>query len=86
PQPGQLTGTCLLFGGPAAAGDTAAPRTLGTQVVTVTEGAAFRRVDRLRYEIAPGRAEHCTRLLAALAEDGLTPDRILHTWARGADP
>ncbi|MEW2218411.1 SDR family NAD(P)-dependent oxidoreductase [Streptomyces sp. NPDC006990] len=86
PEPGQLTGTCLLFAGSAAAGDAAALRTLGTQVVTVTEGAAFRRVDRLRYEIAPGRAEHCTRLLAALAEDGLTPDRILHTWARGADP
>ncbi|WP_431980527.1 SDR family NAD(P)-dependent oxidoreductase [Streptomyces qinglanensis] len=86
PRPGQLSGTCLLFGGSAATGDTAALRTLGTQVVTVTEGAAFRRVDRLRYEIAPGREEHCTRLLAALAEDGLTPDRVLHTWARGADP
>ncbi|WP_346660113.1 SDR family NAD(P)-dependent oxidoreductase [Streptomyces sp. WMMB303] len=90
PRPGRLTGTCLLFGGSAAdtpdAADTAAPRPLGTQVVTVTEGTAFRRVHRLRYEIAPGRAEHCTRLLADLAEDGLTPDRILHTWARGADP
>ncbi|MER5705791.1 SDR family NAD(P)-dependent oxidoreductase, partial [Micromonospora sp. NPDC002296] len=79
PTPGPLAGTCLVLGDAEVAG-------VGERVVTVAAGAAFRRVDRLRYEIAPGRAEDHTLLLAALARDGLRPDRVLHTWARGADP
>ncbi|MBO8191789.1 SDR family NAD(P)-dependent oxidoreductase [Streptomyces oryzae] len=87
--PGPLSGTCLVFGDSPVLGDSAAGSAhagVGEQVVTVAAGADFRRVDRLRYEIAPGRAEHYSRLLDALARDGLRPDRVLHTWARGADP
>ncbi|HWH00459.1 MAG TPA: SDR family NAD(P)-dependent oxidoreductase, partial [Pilimelia sp.] len=79
PPAAPLPGTCLVLG------DTAPPG-VGERVVTVAAGAGFRRVHRLRYEIAPGRADDYARLLTALARDGLRPDRVLHTWARGADP
>ena len=79
PPPGSPSGTCLVFGDTAPAG-------VGELVVTVTAGGGFRRLDRSRYEISPGRAEDHTSLLAALARDGIRPHRVLHTWARGADP
>ncbi|MEV4315703.1 SDR family NAD(P)-dependent oxidoreductase [Actinocrispum sp. NPDC049592] len=73
---GTFTGTCLVLGDAVVSRDQ----------VTVVAGAGFRRVDRLRYEISPGRAEDYPRLLAALAEDGLRPGHVVHAWLRGADP
>ncbi|QBQ60372.1 Polyketide synthase PksL [Saccharomonospora xinjiangensis] len=79
PRPGRPDGTCLVFG------DTA-PTGVGAHVVTVGAGEGFRRCGPRRYEIAPGRAGDYTRLFAALREDGVRPDRIVHTWSRGTSP
>ncbi|MCP2251335.1 Acyl transferase domain-containing protein [Prauserella aidingensis] len=78
PAAGELDGPCLVFG-------QAALRVHGT-LVRVTEAAAFRKLDSARYELDPARDEDYTRLLEALAEDGIDPGHVVHSWLRDATP
>jgi acyl-CoA synthetase (AMP-forming)/AMP-acid ligase II/short-subunit dehydrogenase involved in D-alanine esterification of teichoic acids/acyl carrier protein len=55
-------------------------RSAGLICATVEIGAAFERLDRGRYRIAPGAADHYRTLLRALADDQIAPDQILHLW------
>jgi len=53
----------------------------GGQVVTVTSGDAFAAVGERRYTLPPASAEGYTALLAALREQALLPQTILHLWS-----
>ena len=57
-------------------------RSAGQQVVTVRAGDAFARLAADSYCLAPERGrEGYDRLLADLATNGFTPDRIAHFWS-----
>jgi acyl transferase domain-containing protein len=57
----------------------------GHEVFTVRTGAAFARLHKRGFTLRPGEREDCERLLAALAESGDLPERIVHLWAVTAD-
>jgi acyl transferase domain-containing protein len=65
-------------GGAGLAEKLAAP---GRTIVAVSIGADFKREHRQRYAIDPGESEPYQELFAALAEDGLTPRRIVHAFS-----
>lgn len=76
-------GTWLLFadaGGTGAALGAALSSRGGT-CVTVTAGAAYRRLDATRYELDPARREDVAALLTELAAAGTRPDGIVHAWS-----
>ncbi|MFF7357291.1 SDR family NAD(P)-dependent oxidoreductase [Streptomyces filipinensis] len=81
PAPQGPPGTWLLFAdtGTAAAGLGSALRSRGATCLTVTAGAAYRKVDAAHYELGAER-EDVAALLADLAAAGVRPDGIVHAW------
>ncbi|BAU88120.1 hypothetical protein SLA_7254 [Streptomyces laurentii] len=76
-------GTWLLFtdAGGTAAGLAEGLRARGAVCLTVSAGAAFRKVDKDRYEVGPERREDAAALLADLAASDIRPDGIVHAGA-----
>ncbi|MET9831647.1 SDR family NAD(P)-dependent oxidoreductase [Streptomyces sp. NPDC006385] len=57
----------------------------GTDVVLVTPGAGFDRLDDGHYTVAPGAQDDYAALLDRLG-DGRAPAAVLHTWCHADDP
>ena len=57
----------------------------GDEVVAVSAGERFAKVDDRAYTINPRRKEDYQSLLAALASERLTPDRVAHLWGVTGD-
>ncbi|MFI5525187.1 SDR family oxidoreductase [Streptomyces platensis] len=89
PLPG---GRWLLFADSGGAGDALAGvlRAHDATVVLVRPGGAFRRAGADSFLVDPAEPGDYERLFAALASDGLTPERVVHLWsldlASGSNP
>ena len=53
----------------------------GANVVVVKEGPSFQQTSQREFTFDPGASKDYDLLLAALAEQGIAPDRIIHTLA-----
>jgi acyl transferase domain-containing protein/SAM-dependent methyltransferase/aryl carrier-like protein len=51
-------------------------------VVLVQPGEAFQQIDFNHYRIRPGAREDYTRLLSAMMQSGMPPQKIVHLWPR----
>jgi non-ribosomal peptide synthase protein (TIGR01720 family) len=60
-------------------------RRLGYEVVTVTAGARFARLDGHAYTIDPRQRDDYTALLRDLSASGKNPNGILHLWSVAPD-
>ncbi|WP_437094841.1 SDR family NAD(P)-dependent oxidoreductase [Streptomyces sp. enrichment culture] len=59
--------------------------TADPEVVLVTPGSGFARIDDGHYAVAPGAQENYAALLDRLG-DGRAPATVLHTWCHADDP
>ncbi|WP_342374836.1 amino acid adenylation domain-containing protein [Myxococcus stipitatus] len=59
---------------------------LPAPAVLVQPGSAFRRVDRLHYEVSPRSESDFSQLFDVLRSDGLEPECILHLWPLRSAP
>ncbi|WP_163870843.1 type I polyketide synthase [Myxococcus eversor] len=84
--PAATLGHWLLFVDERGLGDALAARLMetGGRVTRVKQGPDFRRLEDGDYEVNPGRADSYAALMAALAEDGTKPERIIHLWSTEA--
>jgi len=57
----------------------------GRPWVEVEVGPAFEKLDRNRYRIDPGSPADHQRLLATLAQDGISVEEVVHLWSYGAN-
>jgi len=58
----------------------------GANTVVVEQGMEFGRLEKGRYQIAPGEAEHYARLLDSIARDGCRIENVFHCWTYEAVP
>ena len=58
----------------------------GADVVSVSVGEEFRRVDGRTFVVHPGRKKEFERLVRELTEAGWRPQRIVHLWSVSEEP
>ena len=75
-------GPHLVFAGIGPVGDAVADALEGAGIDTirVRPGPELEHVGPREFRIDPGSAEQVERLLQRLADEGTTPERVIHTW------
>ncbi len=79
-----IEGATVVFRDRSAQGSVLAERLARDRaLIEVEAGASFERIDQTRFRVAPGSPDDYERLLAALAEDGICVDEVVHLWTYG---